>query len=468
MITKKILFRLSFISLYVFIIGIACFTQHKTALAATHVSGYQITVTESAPTMFYGESSPSFRAVLTVPAGESPISNLANFFIQIDGQGYQGGGSVSGTTPTYYLYLAGTYGTALSVGQHSVIAVYRGSGLGTGIESAPIELTVLKNTPALDCFISQLNYTYTPNTPLTITLSFSNTNTPVDWQNGTETISFVGTRTFTYANLKPNSSIQVFVSTPPVPDTYRLRCIFNGTKSFNSVEADLSATVSASYQPGIKLYTNPTTLKSGLSTTWYVVVSGASGLPVPTGSVAITIGSSYTRLIALGSDGTLTSQGIAPFISGTAIRILYSGDTVYKWYDASFPLTNPPLPATGANPPASTSVGGTPSPTSSNSPTPLPTNVTKTAGTPGASTTIARAGNPDSSSTPIAANGTGGGPTGNTPSGDSITKPPDNQADTRNWILFGALVSVASSGIVGVVVLRRRTITASTRNDKTI
>ncbi len=459
MITNKTLFRLGSLLFCLFIVEVGFFVQHKTTLAASYVNGYQITVTESATTMIYGDLSPTFRAQLTVPIGVS-VTSPNDFYIRIDSQSYAGGGSLSGSSPTYLLYLNGTYGTPLSVGQHSVVAVYTSSNQGI-IESAPIKLTVTKSALDLTCFISNLAYTYAPNTTLTITLSFSDSvsSAAVDWQKGTDTISFVGSRTFTYSNLKPNASSQITVSTPSVTDNYKLRCIFNGSPSFNSAEFDLGAVVSENKQPSIKLYTNPTTLKYGQSATWYVVVSGIAGLPIPTGEISITIGTSYTRLTGLGPDGTMTAQGIVPPLTGNTIKILYSGDPVYTWYDASFPLTNPSIPTTGgsiANPTPGNVTGG-------NTTQPLPTSMANAA-TPGSSptsTTIAKAASiSSSSSTPGATSSPTAGLIGS-----NVTKLSPNQGNAGGWILLGTLVALASSGVVGLVVLRRRSNTSMPMHD---
>jgi hypothetical protein len=457
---KKILFRLGFIFFCTFIAVLGCFFQHKPALAATHVSGYNITVTESAPTMYYGETSPSFDAKLTVPDGYPPINNPGDFYIMVDSQSYAGGGSISGTTPTYLLYLPGVYGTPLSVGQHSVVAVYTPPNQ-TSIESMPIKLTVLKNTPDLACFISNPSYTYPPNTTLTITMSFSDTNTPVDWQNGTDTISFVGAQTFTSAHLKPNSSNQVTVRTPPVTGDYQLRCIFDGTNSFNSAEWNLDAVVSKNNQPGMKLYANPTTLKAGQSFTWHIVVIGVPGLPVPTGDISISIGDSYTRQIALGSGGSVTVQGTAPsYLDGNAIKVLYFGDSVYTWHIASFPLTNPPLSTKDENAPQplSTSVVSTNTPNSSLT----LRNVAKAVATP----TSKSAAKTASGIVAKTASSIATGLTENSTPGSRATRSSLNQGDVGHWVLLGGIISLASSGAVSFVVLRRRNVTAMTKNNK--
>jgi hypothetical protein len=68
------------------------------------------------------------------------------------------------------------------------------------LTSAPVVLTVLKKTPVLSCYTINVTNTYAPSTPLTIRVEFSNTNAPIDIQDGTFSITFTGPRTFTSAN----------------------------------------------------------------------------------------------------------------------------------------------------------------------------------------------------------------------------------------------------------------------------
>ncbi|HEU5368989.1 MAG TPA: hypothetical protein VFU69_11015, partial [Ktedonobacterales bacterium] len=69
--------------------GLGLVVQHTVAHAAAALPpGYSLTVTESASTMTYGGTPPSFQAQLTVPAGENPVSNPALFNFKIDSQDY--------------------------------------------------------------------------------------------------------------------------------------------------------------------------------------------------------------------------------------------------------------------------------------------------------------------------------------------------------------------------------------------
>src|SRR5467141_4022538 len=87
------------------------------AFAAT--VSYQLTVTESTPTMIYGEASPSFRAYLTPPSDDPPVGGIMPFYLTVDSQTITG--FLSGTNP-YTLYVGPLGPPPLSVGQHSVLA----------------------------------------------------------------------------------------------------------------------------------------------------------------------------------------------------------------------------------------------------------------------------------------------------------------------------------------------------------
>jgi hypothetical protein len=314
------------------------------AASGTATNG-EITLTAGgSTTMTYGESSPTFRSVLTLPSGDPPPTDMTFYFL-VDSQ--MDVGSVSWSNPTWTLFENGFGPPPLSVGQHAVVAQYKSPS--HVLTSAPVILNVLKKTPGLDCSINNVTNTYATNTPLTITVGFSNTNAPVDIQNGTFSITFTGPRTFTSANLRANSAGQVFASIPSARGIYQTRCAFSGTASFNSVATQMNmptVVVSANNQPGrIALYTNPTPVTHGPNITWRVVVSARPGLPTPTGNVSVDIGRSYTKLMALGSGGIVTFQAVAPSQESLAsIRVWYYGDPVYASAGADFPPTTPPIP----------------------------------------------------------------------------------------------------------------------------
>jgi MYXO-CTERM domain-containing protein len=335
-------------------------------------AGGQITVTETATTMTYGDLPPSFQGHLT-PASDDPTAvYMMNFTVTVDSQSYEGSVSAD-NRGSYTLYVSIAPSPPLSVGPHSAVAKFQSTKYGL-LTSAPVTFTVLKKTPTLSCYVVNVTNTYAPNTPLTITVDFANTAAPVDVQNGTFSVTFTGPRTFTTANLTANTG-QVFASTPSATGLYRMGCVFSGTASFNPAVGQMGVPniiVSTNSPVGrIALYTNPTPVTQGVMTSWKVVVSARSGLPTPTGNIAIRIGSSYTKVIPLEAGGTVTFQAVAPGLGpSSVITVWYYGDPVYAASSADFPLTTPLITADAA-PSARTTVSNAAS--AAATPTPITT-----------------------------------------------------------------------------------------------
>ena len=142
-----------------------------------------------------------------------------------------------------------------------------------------------------------------------------------------------------------------------------------------------------------------------------IVIAGGSGLPTPTGSVALHLGPyHYTNLFNLGSQGSLTLQLRFPSpLPSPTLQVYYYGDSVYAESSADFPLTNPPIPG-GSNPnptpaPISTGTPSTLTPTPSGGSTPAPSStVTASSTLTSTSTTTANGettfDNPPTISTP--------------------------------------------------------------------
>ncbi len=358
-----------------FVLNLLPFIALTTGASAAGVDS-QLTVTESAPTITYGDWTPSFVAHLTVASDDPPLAGNTPFYVAVDSQNY--GGSISGNYPTYSLYVGPQPPPLPSVGQHAVVAKYLSPKHGW-LTSAPVTLTVLKKTPVLSCYITNVTNTYAPNTPLTIRMEFSNTNAPVDIQNGTFSVTFTGPRTFTSANLRADSAGQIFLSVPPATGSYHGSCAFSGTSSFNPVDGYLNIPtiiVSANHAVGrISLYTNPTPVTQGVMTSWKVVVSARSGLPTPTGNIGLRIGASYTKVIALEGGGSVTFQAVAPGLGpSSTIVVAYYGDPVYAASSADFPLTTPPISAAPTAPTVvANAAAATAAPTPASTPTPAAT-----------------------------------------------------------------------------------------------
>lgn len=340
--------------------GVGMFVQHPVAHAAAFFPpGYSLTLTESTSTMTYGGTPPSFQAQLTVPAGEIPVNPPNQFSFLIDAHPF-GSDSNSSVGTTYYFNFDSNYvasAITLSAGQHTVVASYFSSVVKQTLQSAPVTVTVQKFTPTITCNVN--GGFFLVNTPIAFGLSAQN-GPAIDWQDATYSITFVGSQTFTETNLSLGSSGQVTATAPPVPGTYSFQCTFNGTANFNAAQSPsntgVTLLVSQGHQPGISLYSTPTTITAGQTATVEVVISGGPGLPTPTGGVALFLGPyNYTNVFRLGADGSVTQQILFPSpLPSTTLQVNYTGDTVYAQSSATFSLTNPPIPG-GSNPPAPTS-----------------------------------------------------------------------------------------------------------------
>ncbi|HLV97213.1 MAG TPA: hypothetical protein VKT82_00930 [Ktedonobacterales bacterium] len=390
--------------------------------------------------MTYGGTAPNFQAQLTVPAGENPLKNPSLFNFMIDSQDYGADtSSSSGSTYTFTLRGSSLPNTPpLASGQHAVVTSYFSIPLNETLESAPITLTVQKLTPTLNCEILFLP-TFATKASVTFTLS-TETGPAVDWQDATYTMTFIGSQTFTDTHLTADSAGNVTALTPPVPGKYKFRCTFNGTANFTSASVVGSSTVvvSANHQPIIKLYSNPTTIRGGQSTALEIVVSGAPGLPTPTGQFGLYMGNMFIRPTNLGPNGSTEIQTTFPNpLPANTIRVDYFGDPVYAQSNANFSLTNPPIPAGSGNP--------NPTPTSTSTATATPT---------GGST-------PTPSNT-TTANGGKTSANGGTTSGNHPTDTPSNQGSPVFWIILIVLLVLAAFGSGAFIVLGKRARAAST------
>lgn len=447
MITHKRFFRLGFLFCWFLTVGFGVSGQHKTALAATLPPGYSLSITESASTITYSGAIPDFHAQLTVPTGDNPLTNPGQFTFLIDSQAFaptQSGFSGSGS-----LYTFGLRGTSVApnltpaVGQHSVVARYYSIVLKQTIESAPITLTVLKATPSVYCEITWAN-SFSPNAPATFTMTNAGGSGPIDWQNATYSVTFTGPQTFTRSNLTVNSSGQGTVAMPPAPGMYKYDCVFHGTGTFNSADSGPSSStllVSASRQPSIKMYTNPTTIKGGDAATLEVVVSGAPGSPAPTGQINLSLGNLFTKPVNLGPGGAVTITITFPSaLPANTIWVDYFGDTAYASANVGFSLTNPPIP-TGGNQPAPAPVnlgtkGNTPAatPTATSTPTATATDTPVTTVTP--------------TSTALSA--------GDATSGHNSANSSSSQGKSVFWIALVVLLVLFAGGAGALIVRRKR------------
>jgi hypothetical protein len=320
------------------------------------------------PSFTYGGTpAPKFLATVTIPA---PYSG--NYFlqasVQFDSGQSVGNDSIPRPSPNNTTFLFGfdTNGTVLPAGTRTATARFFDPATSTVYYSVPLAFTIGKATPALGCSAGPFGSLYRPGQALQIGMSLTGGNplAPVDWQNATYTVTFVGPSTVTTAHLVPDAQDMVTVTTPTQIGYYQLTCVFSGTSLFTSATVtgnSQAIIISEEHQLGpVQLFSNPTTLTTSQPADLYVVFHAAAGLPTPTGYFGITLGSAYTKIMPLGPNGDLLVHlgPIYSLLGVTKISLDYHGDPYYEATVIDFPLTNPPIPSGGSVP--ATATAGSP------------------------------------------------------------------------------------------------------------
>lgn len=407
-------------------------------------NGYSLTLTISNGSSFnYGGTMPIFMAYLTVPPGGAG-PDPSQLILQVDGQ--SNASEMSGTNSDGAIGIRTTIGQ-LQPGNHTAIQIVRILGSQTAIQSSPLTFTIGKASASLSCNIQNLAYVYSQGEMLHVAMQFSTGSVPVDWQDGTYTLTFVGTTTVTDANLAPDSNDVVSAPAPSQIGDYQLRCDFSGTALVAPPSGfTLGVTVSLENAVGsVQVYTNPTTLASRQPADLYVVFNAANSLPAPTGRFYININGTSSTPVTLGSDGTVLAHipQVPDLIGASTFSIFYAGDPNYNSGKFTFPLTNAPIPG---SPGGSGGSGGSSGGSSGGGTTSAPQGAATPTKTATTSATPARTAlsSPVSATPATAASVMAAGRPGNT-SGDSVPL----------WLIaLLILVAVCAGG--GIVVWRRR------------
>lgn len=311
---------------------------------------------DNGTTFTFGETpQPTFTAVVTF--GTKPTANYYwTVSVRLEDGATISGGSSPATSPDgmTLTFTRMTPSTTITVGQHTASASFSDPGMGTTVTSNPVSFTVNKATPNLTCSIDGTSANFV-GTGQTLHVRMAPTaptgQVPVDWQDGTYTVTLDGPTHLTIPNLAPDSNDVVTVPGPSQIGKYLLGCAFSGTASFTSVTYSdaLPYTFSALNGLGpVELFTNPTTLAAQQKLDFYIVFHAAPGLPTPTGEFVIWMGSSYyTNSLQVGPTGdTLIHLNPLPSLYGVSqITVRYWGDVYYNEATVNFPLTNPPIPA---------------------------------------------------------------------------------------------------------------------------
>lgn len=227
----------------------------------------------------------------------------------------------------------------IPAGQQSTVASYYDVATNTTVYSNAVPFTVVRANPQLQCTINNYIFLYTAGQTLQFHMTFNgdNPNAPVDWQNATFTIRFVGNSgndTYTDANLVPNSQAVVTTHTPSTFDSYRIDCIFNGTQNFAPTTTQAAGQfilVSARHPLGTVHFTSkPWPWQPNVPISVDIKIDPAPGGPVPNGFFSIRFPNDSTPYYQLGpngeSAGTLPPETCA-FICGIpVVYIDYQGD----------------------------------------------------------------------------------------------------------------------------------------------
>lgn len=335
-----------------------------------HAAADTVTLTmDNAGTNFTyaGSPVPTFTAVVTF--GTKPT---ANYFWGLSGKldSGQAFGSNSPTTSPDGMTMTFAHmpvSAPIPTGQHTAIATFFDPGTNTTATSNSVSLTVNKAAASLTCSIDGNGFHF-EGAGQTLHIRMAPTaltaqQVPVDWQDGTYTVTFDGPTHLSYPNLAPDSNDEVTVTAPSHIGQYQLVCAFSGTALFTPTDSPADTYTFSAQNPlgSVQLFTNPTTLVANQKQDYYFVFHAAPGLPAPTGQFSIYIGPNYyTEPIWLSSSGdALVHLNPIPSIEGvTKISVQYYGDAEYNVAWVYFPLTNPPISNSGGSGGSSGSGGG--------------------------------------------------------------------------------------------------------------
>lgn len=310
-----------------------------------------------------------------------------------------------------------TTGAPISIGNFTAYATFNYSSSTTSgsLQSPPINFSITKDSYTLSCNATALRSIIKPGVPaqfqLTATNVYRPTTLPLDWTQGTASITFLGPSTTTTSNIQPDSSGMFTVTAPPAVGRYNMTCTFSGTTYYapESVTWSTFPLLVSEMSPlgGVRVYSNPTSIAPNQPVQLYIVFQAAPGLPTPSGQFSIDIRNTapayFTSGINIRPDGTaLVSLSPMPHVDGTwSLGIIFFGDSYYNYQIFNFTTTNPPIPGSSVGGGSKGTSPTAPKATATPKPTPIPTATvgqTASAGngsTPGAGTQPSTPSAPD-------------------------------------------------------------------------
>lgn len=271
---------------------------------STSLTASASTATVGAPITFTASVQPTLNA--TLPSG------TVSFY---DGTNLIGTGSLTSKAT------ASLTTSTLTVGSHTVTAVYGGNGNYAGSTSpAYVEtITLIPTTVALSASPSTAAY----GTPITLTAQISSSSGStvssgtVTFANGSttlgsSTVSSTGTASLVLSNL--------------VPGTYSLTATYSGSSTDGSAtSAPLSITVTM-LATSTSLSVSATSAMYGTSISATATVTDATGAPVFSGNVTFADGTTVLGNAALNSQGTATLSLGALSVGQHSITATFSGN----------------------------------------------------------------------------------------------------------------------------------------------
>lgn len=340
---RKKLFRLWMMVAWAVMFGaLAGLASPHTALAATKLDGYTLSIDEAFSSLAYGGTSPTVVATLTTPADSTDQVLTSNFtqpyfYILLDSTEKVGYGNALGNHTYTSTIPSGV--SSLSIGVHTLQAVFHSVSNNATITSDTLTLTVKKaSLNSLSCNLTSGPF-YQANSSWTTLVSLSVNNAVTDVDTATYTMAFTGPQTLTEDNLSLNGG-QLHFTFPSVPGTYQYTLTYSGTAQTNAKSTSGTINVTAANPVSIALYSNPGTTTAGATVTYDITVSGSAG-STPTGNVVLMFGNWFTQGQPLDASGSLLIRVKIPSVlDSDHISVVYVGNFVYANTVATFPLTN--------------------------------------------------------------------------------------------------------------------------------
>lgn len=241
---------------------------------------------------------------------------------------------------------------AFSVGANSISASYQGdASFNASTSATPASVTISQATPAtllgagpsaitigssttLSMLLDNAAYSSMPDCPNVCTYFLS---TPL-FPTGTVTFSY-GTTTLGTAPVSGHFATLSNVTSLPL-GTDTVTASYGGDSNY--LPATATTTVNVGLAPTLTAAANPATINQVESTAFTAVVSGSTGLAVPTGYIVFNDTSSTFQDTETLINGKATSKPLfaGGYLPGTeSITVYYSGDATYGPATITTPLT---------------------------------------------------------------------------------------------------------------------------------